>query len=441
MLAKLAEALTRWSTRWVPDSFVIVFILTLLVFGLAKGLTPSSWSALVQGWGDGLWALLAFSAQMCLIMIAGHLLASTPVFKLILGRLASWPKGPRSAIFLVALTSMLLALLNWGLSLIGSAVLVREVARHRRDTDYRLMVASGYLGLGAVWHAGFSGSAPLLVATSDHFLAKQIGVIPITQTTLSPFNLTLTLAVLVVLSLAGILLHPRSTVPGAPVEARTESGSDATAAPPRTPAERLERSPWVTRCLAVLGVGYLVIIFVNKGPNAIDLNTVILILLVLSLWLHRSTKRFLSEAEEGTRAIWGVLIQFPLYSGIFGVIKSSGLQDVLADAFVALSSPERFPFLTLVYSGVLNYFVPSGGAKFAIEAPYIMEAAQRLGVEYPRTILAYAWGDTLTDIIQPFWAIPLLGFAKVEFREIMGYCLLYFFIYAPLVMAAFYFWG
>ncbi|MBI2059029.1 MAG: short-chain fatty acid transporter [Nitrospirae bacterium] len=485
MLPKLADALTRWSTRWVPDSFVIVFALTLVVFGLAKGLTPTPWLDLVRGWGDGLWALLSFSTQMCLIMISGHLLASTPLFNRALKTLAAMPRGPKSAILLISLTSMLLALANWGLSLIGSALLVREVSKHRKDTDYRLMVASAYLGLGAVWHAGLSGSAPLLVATADHFLVKQIGVIPITQTTLSPFNILLAVAVVGVLPIVGVLVHPKSPVPAplggtspsaashpgrpvgrgtapsmagiqpvagrpnppgaAPADGVVPDGSQIShlksETAPRTPAERLDRSGLVIRTLAALGVVYLGVLFHARGLNAIDLNTVIMALLTVSLALHRDTRSFLAEAEEGSKAIWGVLIQFPLYSGIFGVIKASGLQEVLAHAFTAFSSPERFPFFTLVYSGVLNYIVPSGGAKFAIEAPYIMDAAHKLGVEYPRTVLAYAWGDTLTDIIQPFWAIPLLGFSRIEFREIMGYCLIYFFVYAPLVMTAFYFWG
>jgi short-chain fatty acids transporter len=333
-----------------------------------------------------------------------------------------------------------LALFNWGLSLIGSAILVREVSKRRADTDHRLMVATAYLGLGAVWHAGFSGSAPLLVATPDHFLVKQIGVIPVTETTLSAFNIALAAAVLLVLPLVGILAHPARPV-GAPAGSEPAVGAPVPPHAPHTPAEKLERSRWIIRAVAILAIGYLVGLFMSKGWNAIDLNSVILILLALAMFLHRDTRSFLGEVEEGTKTIWGVLIQFPLYSGIFGVIKASGLQDVLAEAFVSFSSPERFPFLTLVYSGVLNYIVPSGGAKFAIEAPYLMDAAHRLGVEYPRAILAYAWGDTLTDIIQPFWAIPLLGFSKVEFREIMGYCLIYFFAYAPLVMAAFLFFG
>ena len=153
--------------------------------------------------------------------------------------------------------------------------------------------------------------------------------------------------------------------------------------------------------------------------------------------LHGTPQRFLAAAEEAGHHVWGIVIQFPLYGGIFGIIKFSGLQDAAAGWFAGATSPAYYPLFVTWYSGILNYLIPSGGAKWAVEAPYVLQAAQSMGASVPATVLAYAWGDMLTDIIQPFWAIPLLGLAKLQFRDIMGYALLFFAIYAVLVTGAF----
>ena len=208
MLQRLATASTRWSTRWVPDAWVIAIILSIAAYLLGLIFTKSSAFQLVQYWGNGFWVLLSFGMQMCLIIMTGYILATTPLVGKALNRLAGLPKTPKGCIALTALVSMLFAWINWGLSIVGSAVFVRFMAKKHRNVDYRLLVATAYLGLGTFWHSGLSASAPLLVATPKHFLEKQIGVIPITETIFSPFNLLLALTVLIVLTLVGPMMHP-----------------------------------------------------------------------------------------------------------------------------------------------------------------------------------------------------------------------------------------
>jgi short-chain fatty acids transporter len=441
MLQKLASASTRWSTRWVPDAWVIAVILTIVAYGLGLIFTKATAFQLIQNWGSGFWVLLSFGMQMCLIIMTGYILATTPIFSRLLNGLAGLPRSNKGAIAMMALVSMGLAWVNWGLSIVGSAVFVRFLVRKQKGVDYRLLVATAYLGLGTMWHSGLSASAPLLVATPKHFLEKDIGIIPITETIFHPFNLLLALAVLVALVIAGPLMHPRKeeTFEADP-ELIKEAGFEA---PPKpkpadmTPALWVEHSPIINIIVAASGIIWLVWYFGKNGWAGINLDVVNFVFLVIGILLHWTPASFLKAAMEGGSFIWGVVVQFPFYAGIFGIIKFSGLAEVMGDWFTAIATKETYPFIVMWYSGILNYIVPSGGAKWAVEAPYIMAAGKTLGVSGPMTVIAYAWGDMITDVIQPFWAIPLLGVAKLNFRDIMGYCMIYFIIYMVIISAGF----
>jgi len=442
MLQRIALILTRWSTRWVPDSYVIAIFLTVVTFLLGWLFTPSTGYQLVQYWGNGFWELLSFAMQMSLIIMTGYILAVSKPFSRVLDRLAGVPTSPRSAVALMALVSMVTAWINWGLSIVGSAVFVRFMARRQRGVDYRLLVCCAYLGLGTIWHSGLSASAPLLVATPKHFMEKDLGIIPVTETIFHPFNLVLAFVVLIVLTLVAPLMHPHreEVVEVDPLllkEEPEESRDSLSGSPSRTPALRMEHSPWINLLVAFAGVTWLIWWFGEKGVAGVNINVVNFIFLILGVLFHWRPSSFLKAAEEGGRFIWGVVIQFPFYAGIFGLIKFSGLQDVLAGWFISIATAKTYPFLILWYSGILNYIIPSGGSKWAVEAPYVIQAAKTLGADLNFTIIAYAWGDMLTDIIQPFWAIPLLGVARLSFRDIMGYALVLFVIYAVLVSIAF----
>jgi len=441
LLQRLASVSTRWSTRWVPDSWVIAVILTIVAYFLGIIFTKSNSYQLVQYWGRGFWVLLSFGMQMCLIIMTGYILATTPIFSRILNSLAGVPKGPKGCIALMAIVSMVLAWINWGLSIVGSAVFVRYLARKQKGVDYRLLVATAYLGLGTMWHSGLSASAPLLVATPKHFLEKEIGIIPITQTIFHPFNLILALVVLVALTILGPLMHPKK---GEEIEANPELIKEAGfEAPPKpkpedmTPALRVENSPIINLIVGISGLIWLVWYFGQKGFVGINLDVVNFAFLMIGVLLHWTPSSFLKAANEGGSFIWGVVVQFPFYAGIFGVIQFSGLAEIMANWFTAIASKETYPFIVVWYSGILNYIVPSGGSKWAIEAPYILQAAKNLGSSLPLTVVAYAWGDMVTDVIQPFWAIPLLGVAKLGFRDIMGYCMIYFLFYMVIISIAF----
>jgi short-chain fatty acids transporter len=440
--SRAAVALNDWTQRWVPGSFSIAWILTLLVIGLGTTVARASLVDCVRYWGDGFWELLSFSMQMCLVMFTGSMVAVSPPVARLLARLAALPRSPRQSILLMALLSMLLALFHWGLSIVGSAVLVREIGRRRTGVDYRLLVAAAYLGMGTTWHAGLSASAPLLVATPGHFMEFTIGLIPVRETLFAPFNLILVAVVVLVFAVVTPLLHPPAdrtkTVKPDQLEAIK------TFTPPVRPrgpegeslAARLEYSPWVNWTFGALTLVWLGT-YLIRPAHPVTLNALNLVMMGLAIALHPSAASVVAAAEEAGKLVFGIILQFPLYAGMYGIIQGTHLAETLAGAFVRVASPSTYPVIVYWYSGIVNYFVPSGGSKWAIEAPYVLSAAHSLGVPAAKVVTAYAWGDMMTDIIQPFWAIPLLAAAKLDFREILGFCMILFCIYAPIVSLAF----
>jgi short-chain fatty acids transporter len=441
--ARLALALNRWSDRYLPSALGIAVLLTFATFLLASVFGFQDVSVAerplraVQAWGGGLWGLLAFAMQMCLVMLTGYIVAVSPLFSRALDALARVPRGPRGAVAWMGLLSMTLGLLNWGVSIVGSAVLARALARRRRDVDYRLLVAAAYLGLGCTWHAGLSASAPMTVAAprNDFVAAGFLSApVPAAATIGSPFNIALTLIVVAAMTALVAALHPRredtfvvdAELLAEPTE--DEGGEEG---------GFVDRSPLVPALLAVFAAVYLARAFLARGLAALDINTVNLAFFALGLVLHGSLRSFGRAAARGAGYLHGIVIQFPLYAGMGALIKDSGLALRIAEGVVAHASARWMPLLVYWYSGIVNYFVPSGGSKFAIEAPYLFPAAGVLGVAPAAVVLAYAWGDMMTDVIQPFWAIPLLGVARLDFRAIAGYCAVIFLAYAALVSLAF----
>ncbi|MBI4965901.1 MAG: short-chain fatty acid transporter [Desulfomonile tiedjei] len=446
-LKNWGDGLTRWSERWIPDALVIVWILSMIAFVLALIWGNTTPKGAVIAWGKGFWALLEFGMQMCLIMITGYIVACTPPVRRVMDGLAGLPNSdkPWQAIMAMALFSMSTAWVQWGLSLIASAMFALFLIRRNPKTDYRLLVASAYLGLGCTWHSGLSGSATLLVNTPNNFLiqGKYLdGTIPTTETIFSPFNLILTLIVIVVVTVLMCLMHP-SEEKTYKVKPELLDQLKLYVAPER-PTGKLDFSDWLNwwpGCnIIIAGAGLLWLgweVAAKGFANCVNLNNINLFFLMLGVLLHWRPWAFLKAAEDAGKATWGVIIQFPFYAGIFGLFKFTALADVIAQFFVAISTPSTFLLIIYWYSGIENYFVPSGGSKWAITAPFILPAAKQLGVSIPKTVLTYAWGDMLTDMIQPFWAIAMLAIAKLEFREIMGWLMLVFFAYFIITSVAF----
>ncbi len=446
-LKSWGDGLTGWTERWIPDALVIVWILSILTFVLALiwgGVGPQG--ALVA-WGKGFWVLLKFGMQMCLIMMTGYILACSPPVKRLLDGLSGLPNAekPWQAIMAMCLFSMLTAWLNWGLSLIGSAMFALFLIRRNPNTDYRLLVAAAYLGLGCTWHSGLSGSATLLANTPDNFLIKANLVestISTTETIFTGFNLILVVIIIVVVTWLMSAMHPSPDKtykidPEMLDKLKLYEG-------PERPSGGLTASQWMnwwpgfSIIIAVAGLLWLAWEVAGKGfAKSINLNNINLFFLMLGILFHWRPWSFLKATEDAAKAVWGIIIQFPFYAGIFGLFKYTALATVMTSAFVAISTPATFLLIVYWYAGLLNYLIPSGGSEWAVTAPYLIPAANELGVSIPKVVLTYAWGDMLTDMIQPFWAIAMLAVAKLEFREIMGWLLLVFVVYATITSIAF----
>jgi len=455
LVARAALALTDWTERWVPDAFIFALIATVLVFVAGLTATPATTMEIVDAWGRGFWELIPFTLQMALIIITGHVLATSPPMARLIRTIARWPRTPRGAVALVAFFAMASSWFNWGFSLVFSAMIAIEIAK-RNDidggVDYRALAAASFLGLGSVWAQGLSGSAALQMATPGALQPQIRDIVShggLVAGGLIPFRNTIFLwqsLVSVPIEIAIVTFVMYLATPPAGKTARDLGIELEHANPePRTlnpepgtlnPGQRLEHSHLLTLFVVALGGAYLVRYFLQAGEplNAINLNILNLAFLLVGFALHGTPARLMKAVQAATPAIWGVILQFPFYAGIAGIITGTHLSDRLADVFVRLSTQTTFPLLVAVYSAVLGVFVPSGGSKWVIIAPYVMDAAHKLHVHLGWIVSTYDLGEALANLVQPFWMLPILGLFKLGARDVMGYTIVVFFVLTPVVL-------
>jgi len=438
-LERFGLALANWSERWFPDPlvFALAGIVVVFIFGLILRQSPSKLA--IQG-AKNFWTLVPFTMQMVMIIIGGYVVATTPVVNRLIRALARAPKSGRGAIAMIALFSMLTSLISWGLSLIFSGLLTRELARRVKGMDYRAAGAAAYLGLGAVWALGLSSSAAMMMATKSSIPAALLaisGLIPLRQTLFLWQSIVMAL-VLIVVSVAIAYFSAPS-----PERAKTaeEFGIEYDPADPplerRTkPGEWLEFSPLLTILVCALIIWYLVDFFRTSPQGALaalDLNTYNLIFITAGLLLHWRPRRFIRAVANAVPATGGVLIQFPFYAVIFGMIVGTGISTWLADLFVRITTHGTYPLLVAVYSAILGVFVPSGGSKWVIEAPYVLQAANLHHVHLGWVVQIYNAAEALPNLVNPFWMLPLLGILRMKARDLVGYSVLQMLLHIPIV--------
>jgi len=437
--ARLGLAMANFSERWFPDPlvFALLGIVVVFVFGLILRESPAK---LAISGGKSFWSLVPFTMQMVMIIIGGYVVASTPLVYGLIRKLAGVPKSGKSAVAWVALFSMLTSLISWGLSLIFSGLLVREMSQKVKGMDYRAAGAAGYLGLGAVWALGLSSSAAMLMATKSAIppsLFAISGLIPLTQTVFLWQSLFVALVLIVVSVLVAYFSAPSEA------NARTAESMGIAYEPlhgglePRTkPGEWLEYSPLVTIAVVALLAYYLYTVFRDSSQGALaalDLNTYNLMFITVGLLLHWRPKNFMRAVSGAVPATGGVLIQFPFYAVIFGMIVGTGITDWLAHLFARVSTHNTYALLVALYSAILGIFVPSGGSKWIIEAPYVMQAASAHQVHLGWVVQIYNAAEALPNLVNPFWMLPLLGLVRLKAREIVGYGMLQLAIHIPIV--------
>ncbi|MFB2573379.1 short-chain fatty acid transporter [Micrococcus sp. IITD107] len=410
--------------RFIPSALVFSIVLTFVVAILALILTGTGPADLVLHWGEGLAGLLSFITQMALILLLGHILANTGPVRRLLAFLGSIPRTPLAAYVFVFVVAAMASLITWGLGLVVGGLLAREVAYQGRERGMHLhfpmLVASGFAGF-VVWHMGYSASGPLTAATEGSFLTESLGgrTVPITETVFSSWNMIAAVVTVVVVALALFLVAPRGgdRIVELDVDARETVGDGQEEIV--TPADRVDASRIPTLLLGLMLTAYLVLHFVEGGTLTLD--TVNWSFLALILLLVRNPFELIHLTKEAASNVGEILLQFPLYAGILGLMTGSGLIQVFSDAFVAISNPVTFGVLAFLAAGLVNFFVPSGGGQFAVQGPIMLSAGETLGVDPAITIMAVSYGDQWTNMIQPFWAIPLLAIAGLKMRDILGY--------------------
>ncbi len=445
-----SEKMIKAFRQILPSPFTIAILLTFLTFILALLFTSKSDQGLggyaltlLGKWEAGLWhkGLMVFCLQMMLMLVLGHVLALTKPVNYLIEKGLTWCKDTATAAFTVTLLTLLVALFNWGLGLIFGAIFARKVGekalREGIPLNYPLIGAAGYSGL-MVWHGGISGSATTKVAEAGHlksimkdndsadFLAILPDQITFAETVFSTMNIVATLAIVITLTSFVYWLGKRSNPQEIILPPTTLKNEGLKVAP--FGAEKLDHS----RIMASLVGGIILFYAFYKAfvlPENISLafinpNYINFTLLGLGILFHGNFHYFLRAVNEAITGASGILIQFPLYFGIMGLMNGSGLVNIFSDFFIAISNDITFPLWTFVSAGIVNIFVPSGGGQWAVQGPVIIETAQQLGISLPKCIMALCYGDQLTNMLQPFWALPLLGITGLKAKEILPYTLM-----------------
>ena len=440
MLKKVTNFFVSLVQKYLPNPFILAIILTLVVGAWAILATDSSVMEVVDYWGHGLWNLHAFTMQMILLLIFGYALAISEPGNKLIKKLCSIPKTNVQAVVMTSVIAFAAAYVNWGFGLIAGALIAKNMAKlhYGKGIHFPLIVAAAYSGNLV---RGPSTSIPLVIATEGHFLEDAIGIIPVMETLYSPWNLFITIFIVVTVPILYARLAAKQENPMElnPADVKDDSPKEVTKAKKdMVVAEKLENASILSYFIGIAGLVFLVMWFATEG-FALNLNIVIMIFLIFGIIAHGTPIEYVKAIQNSMRTSAGVALQFPIYAGIMGIMASSGLAEIITNFFINVSTPETFNVFSFWSAGILNIFVPSGGGQWAIQGPIMLPAAEALGVDPARTAMAIAWGDSWTNQIQPFWALPLLAIADLSIRDIMGYCAMVL-IWAGVFMSiAFYF--
>src|SRR5438067_3298607 len=432
MLRRITRVFVKYAERYIPDPYLYALILTFVTAIASYVLTPADAVKIASSWYDGIWAILAFAMQMALILATGVALAEARPVRRVLQRIASIPAQQAGAVVVLFLASAFANWLNWGFGLVIGALLAREMAKRMRDVDFGMLVAVAYMG-NMVWASGLSSSIALASATPGsalNIIQKVTGQIAgFDRTVFTAYNLVPTVLVFCLIPLLLVAIAPaKSEMRRADPEGLKRDETPAEPAGPRdTFAARIENTPVLTILLVAMGVLYEGSV-IARGSFSLDINGMIFLPLMLGLILHWRPIRYVRAFNRAERTVGPILLQFPLYGVIMGMMTGTGLAAVIARAFVSFSTHKTLPFWSFVSSNIISLFVPSGGGHWAVQGPFMVPAAVSLQVDPALTAMATAMGEQTANMIQPFWALPVLAIAGLGIKDIMGYCVMALFL-------------
>lgn len=437
MFKKFTNGCVKIMSKYLPDAFIFAIVLTIITFVGGITLTDQTPFQMIKHWAGpkGFFGLLAFTMQMVLVLVLGSAMAQAPVFKRLLQKIAKTAKTPVRGIMITAFVSVVACWINWGFGLVIGALLARAIAKEVKGIDYRLLIASAYSGF-VVWHGGISGSIPLQVANQGALatVAPEIFdpsfTIPTSQTIFSPMNLVISGIIIFGLPFVCKAMMPDKehvievdpAILVEPEEVIEETSKF-------TPADKMERNKILWIIILLMGFAYIIYNFTQVGLN-LSLDFVNFIFMYVGILLHGTLRRYIDAINEAAKSAGGIILQFPFYAGIMGMMTGANpetgvtLAGLISNAFVSISTVKTYPLFTFWSAGIVNFFVPSGGGQWAVQAPIMMPAGFEIGVDPAKTAMAIAWGDAWTNMIQPFWALPALSIAGLSAKDIMGYCVI-----------------
>lgn len=429
-ITRMGNSLLKWSLKYMPDASIFAVVLTFIAFLLGLFVAKQSPMQMIQNWYMGFWELLAFSMQMALIVVTGSCVANAPLVKKGINHLASIPKTSKQAVYLVTLLSILVSFIHWGLSLVVGALLAKELARNLRikkvPFEYGLIAAGAYVGQ-MTWHGMLSASIGLSIATPGHALEDMIGIIPMSEYMINPMNIIVTVALAIFPPLFACLLHPKDPSTFQPLDdeairAIEKKDLQITRRPENaTVGDFLNYNPVIAWGIGMMGFVYIIWAFKNKGIAVLDINLLNAFFLFGGILLYGNIANYVRAVKEAVDGVSGIIFQFPLYAGVLGMVKYSGLVTILANGIVTISSEVTFYLWTFLSASLVNLFVPSGGGQWAVQGPIAIESAKMMDANMVKTCLMIAYGNTWTNMAQPFWAIALLGITGLKAKDIMGY--------------------
>lgn len=424
--------------RIMPDAFVLAIGLTVLVAVAAAIFAPhGTLPVILSSWYGGLFGILGFAFQMILVLVTGHVLAHAPLVQRLLRAVVSQVRTPNQAVATTFLVAAAASFLNWGFGLVIGAVLAREIARQIR-LDYAWLVAAAYSGW-VIWGSGLSGSIPLSQATHGsplNIVEKLTGqMLPFSETIFSTLNLVPTLLIVIVMPFVFMLIRPREDEVQVFVPPAEEPAPAPVAWADLPFARRVEQSPVGSLILVAAGLGYLGMTWWS-GALSLDINTVIFIFLIAGLALHGSPVNYANAIKAAARQTGAMMLQYPIYGGIMGMMTATGLAEQISRSVAALATSHTLPFLGYIASLGITFFVPSGGGHWAVQGPFTIPAAVALHASIPATVMGVAMGEEVANMLQPFWALPVVAIAGIGIQRVLGFTVVTFLVSGTIYGAA-----
>lgn len=421
VISLLSDFFASIIKRFMPDPFIFAILLTVLTLLLGVVVERKTPVQMINYWGEGFWGLLTFAMQMVIVLITGYVLAQAPLIQRFLDRIANSVKTPRGAIILATFVGGIASFINWGFGLIVGTIFAKKLAERIPNLHYPLVIAAAYSGF-MFYGLGLSSTIPLLISTKGHFLEDSMGVIPISETIFSPFSMIIFVILIISLPLVNGMIRPKGkifSIAKKDSQDIQEQDKKITKIDSITPADKLERSKIIAFLGVTLGLVFIIQYFFTKG--SFDINIINFIFLFLGLLLHGTPRRYLNAVNDASKNVGGMIIQFPFYAGIMGMMDGSGLVSTISEGFTAISSPETLPFWGFLSSMFINFFTPSAGGHWAVQGPFMVEAANAMGADLGKVATSVQWGNAWQDIIQPMWLLPALAISGLSIRDIMGY--------------------